>query len=712
MSISATSLSNNYSETIQATIVESASIVPDKLQLAPTSNELIAFESFSIPSVFDQETTCDCLTPYFDIQATVIPKKRTVTATANYCLPTEQLSEEGIVVWLYRGFSFDSAQINNAPCALEPLDEKNYSLPYQPVATPYLLQTDIDIQAFEAITLEFTYSGKMEADCGLDKNDVELAFYTTWFPQVEGVYSYAHDLTLTLPSDYTAISNGALLNVSENKDTKTYHWQDEAGDSVEDINVIAKTNFKKLEATNETGQSITIHHTNLNSNIAKILPDTTLRFLDYYSQLFGPLPNNNTHIDLVLVPRSGMSYSRIPLMVVTEDNFNSEDTIMKAFKIIAHELAHFWWELTDTTSSHNWIDEGMAEYCALLAMEKIFGAEKTKPFYARSIQKAADHTFEKPLSQIGREEEDGTFYYTLGMLTFSSLHATMGDDVFFGFANELMQREKTQPLTTSALLNTAERWGGNEAASIVEQLTINIPNIPMINVTWQTHENPDSSWTLQAKINAQAQNTVSQVPVHILCANNSVTEQYLDLTPGNNELSIIVPQKPTEIIINPENKIALLTGDALRLHRYNQLDDTYFQNTVSVSETKLITLHQHIETLQAQHPEDPHTDYFSGVVSYLDKNYAQALSHLNIALNKLGNEDTLLKPKEYFSLKSHILVYKGMVLDALNRREEAIACYQIVSASKEKTWQWAKYRADMFMEEAYDPTKDTENGFN
>ncbi|MBU0505215.1 MAG: M1 family aminopeptidase [bacterium] len=712
MVIAATSLSNNFSETVQTTNFNSTPITQNNPHLAQAPNELIAFESFSVPSIFSHETTCDCLEPYFDIQANIIPKKRIITATASYCIPTEQLSETEIIVWLYRGFSFDSVFLNNSPCTVEPLDAESYPLPYQPVAKPFRLQTDIDIQEFEAITLEFTYSGKMEKDFGLGKNDVELAFYTTWFPQVEGVHSYAHDLTLTLPSDYTAVSNGALLDVSENKETKTYHWQDEAGDSVEDINVIAKKDFRTLEASNETGQSITVYHTNLKPNIAQILPNTTLRFLDFYSNLFGPLPSNNTHIDLVLVPRSGMSYSRIPLIVVTEDNFNSDEKLMKAFKIVAHELAHFWWELTNTASSDNWIDEGMAEYCALLAMEAVFGPKKTQPFYARAIQQVADHTFEKPLAQTRREEEDGTFYYSLGMLTFSSLHKVMGDDNFFGFANNLMQREKTQPLTTRELLDRAESWGGKEAVSIIEQLASSIPNIPMINLEWQTHENSDSSWTLEANINVQTQTPIPQVPVHILCANNTVIEQQLGLTPGNNEISITVPQKPTEAILNPENKMALLTGDALRLYRYNQLDNAYFQNTVSVSETKLITLRQHIDTLQDQHPNTPHTNYFAGMVCYLEKNYIQALNHFNAALEKLGNEDMLLQPKEYFSLKSHILVYKGMVLDALNRREEAVACYKIVSASDEKTWQWAKYRADMFIEEAYDPAKDTEEGFN
>lgn len=59
------------------------------------------------------------------------------------------------------------------------------------------------------------------------------------------------------------------------------------------------------------------------------------------------------------------------------------------------------------------------------------------------------------------------------------------------------------------------------------------------------------------------------------------------------------------------------------------------------------------------------------------------------------------KPMNRISLKAQSLVYKGMMLDLLGRRDEAVLCYEQVLSSKDPLWKWSRYGAGKYLETPY-----------
>lgn len=163
------------------------------------------------------------------------------------------------------------------------------------------------------------------------------------------------------------------------------------------------------------------------------------RSLAYYSQNFSPYRHRQARI--IEFPRYGefaqafpgtMPYSEgIGFIAQIEEE---EEDIDMVFYVVAHEMAHQWWAhqvIGANMQGATMLSETMAQYSALMVMEKEYGSERMQKFlkyemdrYLRARGQETEQ--EKPLMEINHNQ--GYIRYRKGSVVMYYLKEMIGEE--------------------------------------------------------------------------------------------------------------------------------------------------------------------------------------------------------------------------------------------------------------------------------------------
>jgi ABC-type transport system involved in multi-copper enzyme maturation permease subunit len=115
------------------------------------------------------------------------------------------------------------------------------------------------------------------------------------------------------------------------------------------------------------------------------------------------------------------------------DDLRDEDKLDKVFYVTAHEVAHQWWAYQVTggvVQGCELLSESMAQYSALMAMEKDYGADKMKRFLRYELDgylrgRGEEAKAEPPLMLV---EDEPYVFYKKGSLVMYALRDYIGED--------------------------------------------------------------------------------------------------------------------------------------------------------------------------------------------------------------------------------------------------------------------------------------------
>ena len=216
---------------------------------------------------------------------------------------------------------------------------------------------------------------------------VELASYSAWYPIYKGMIHFGYELEINLPSSYITTTNGILMQSQAGNGSTRSTWR--SSDSCFDIVIISSPKLTMLEQI-RMGTRIELFHSQVPEAymLEKMnILDTAIQRL---SSFYGPSETGGI-LRCVNSPRSGWGYSRVPLFVMSEEyilsQLDQEHGRTRIFHDIIHELAHFWWRISDTSTPDDWINEGLAEFSAYRLSEEFFG----KSFAATLAEEYREH---------------------------------------------------------------------------------------------------------------------------------------------------------------------------------------------------------------------------------------------------------------------------------------------------------------------------------
>ena len=156
--------------------------------------------------------------------------------------------------------------------------------------------------------------------------------------------------------------------------------------------------------------------------------------LDYFTREYGPYPYS--HLRIIEIPRyGGFGRAMANTISFTENYFDTrveEGQVDMPFYGTAHEIAHQWWGgmvRGAAVPGHGLLSESLANYSAMILVEKTFGREAARKVYdfqmERYLRGRAEQSHEVPALVVG---DQPYIAYRKGAIAMYTLREHIGEE--------------------------------------------------------------------------------------------------------------------------------------------------------------------------------------------------------------------------------------------------------------------------------------------
>ncbi|MBT2387174.1 M1 family metallopeptidase [Streptomyces sp. ISL-11] len=283
-----------------------------------------------------------------------------------------------------------------------------------------------------------------------------------WFPGNHHPSDKAtYDITVTVPTGYTAVANGELRRKEERDGRTTFSWHN--GEPM--ASYLASVAVNEFEVTTGRAGELPLYiaahpkEAAAGRKMAKLLPE----ILPWASGLFGPYPFSSA--GAVIDHNNYVDYA---LETQTKPYFDSAPTD----EIVVHELAHQWFgnSVTPRTWRDMWLNESWAQYAEWLWEEKRGG---------RTVQRIFDDFYDgkddespgiwafPPASPTPETVSDPPVYGR-GAMVLHKVRRAVGDDTFFAIARTWAADHRHGNADTAQFIALCEKKSGKDLGALFD----------------------------------------------------------------------------------------------------------------------------------------------------------------------------------------------------------------------------------------------------
>ncbi|MEH2330218.1 M1 family metallopeptidase [Nostoc sp.] len=300
-----------------------------------------------------------------------------------------------------------------------------------------------------------------------------------WFPCFDypGQLSTS-EIRVRVPNPLVAISNGELIDTTEDGDYKIYHWSQQQVHPTY-LMTLAVGDFAEIR-DEWKGKAVTYYVEKGREEDAKRSMDKTPRMIEFLSQKYGypyPFPKYaQVCVDDFIF--GGMENTSTTLLTdrcllderAALDNRNTE-------ALVVHELAHQWFGdlVVIKHWSHAWIKEGMASYSEVMWTEQEYSLEEAAYYRlleARRYLSEDSSRYRRPMvTHVYREaiELYDRHIYEKGSCVYHMIRAQLGDELFWQAIQTFVQDNAHKTVETVDLLRAIEKATGRNFLFLFDQ---------------------------------------------------------------------------------------------------------------------------------------------------------------------------------------------------------------------------------------------------
>ena len=502
------------------------------------------------------------------------PETHRLTATDVLHLPKSLFKQTPLSFALNQHFTIDRVMVNDQPVSV-------VNTPVGPSSLTRFTQWVIKdppaslSESHTLPTLTIAYHGQINesptASEGLrfvrpDKTNghigpegIYLTSETFWYPTWEQ-HLVTFDVTLTLPSDWQAITQGQETAQAVKDSQGISQWSiqspTEALTVAANHFVVQKKPWRDIQLA-----------TYLFPDEAPLAPqylEATATYLDLYTTLLGPYPFSQFAVVENFFP-SGLGMPSFTLL--------GQSIVRRGYTqpySLGHEIVHSWFgnSVFNDFAKGNWV-EGLTTYLANYYYDEATGnhesANKTRRRMMDEYNLYANPEKDYPISQFHHKETriDNAVGYQKTALVFHMLRQKIGDAAFFKGVRQIIQKGTGQYVEWKDLKRMFSEVAGQDLSEFFKQW-VEQPGAPSITLH-DLSVRPDPLRLDQSMVSG----TISQrgsiynlsIPINVTLQDESTYNTTITLDQTRQPFTLNVPGTPTSVTLDPEHNWLL------RLHR-------------------------------------------------------------------------------------------------------------------------------------------------
>jgi hypothetical protein len=346
----------------------------------------------------------------------------------------------------------------------------------------------------------------------------------------------------------------------------------------------------RYSVTREQAGAVTLevyHHPEHGTNVPRMLK-AMRDALSYASTEFGPYQHEVARI--IEFPRYRRFAQSFPgTMPYSEaigfiTDLRDTSRIDMVYYVVAHEVAHQWWGhqvLGPRMQGSTMLVESMAQYTALMVMEKEYGCKAMRRFlkYERDNYlrgRGQEGIGELPLMRV---EDQQYIHYNKGSVVMYALRALIGEEqvnsAYRSMVDSFAFGEAPYP-TTLDLYRALEAVTPDSLHYLLVDGLLRITFYRNTLSSASAIEHADGSWTVTAsitcaKLHADPSGKETEVPmndwidVSVRVEGGKEVKQRVRLLSGKNHVHITTSLKPLEVLLDPDHLFFDREGEDDRL---------------------------------------------------------------------------------------------------------------------------------------------------
>ncbi len=481
------------------------------------------------------------------LQVTLAPATSMITARDTITLPDDLAKQEYFEFLLHEGLNPASTTHT-----IETLATPNNSIQHH-----YRVKLTADNQP---ITLEYSgvinhpisaegeqYARGFKETPGLiNAEGIFLAGSTLWYPVVPNQL-VSFDLSITLPSDWTAISQGVRSYNKKDNATQVVQWKE--AQPQDDIFVIANRYHEYSQSAGATEAMVFLRDED--EALAQKYLDTTAQYLSMYNKLLGPYP-----------------YKKFAMV----ENFWDTGYGMPSFTLLGprvirfpfilhssypHEILHNWWGngVFVDYDKGNWA-EGLTTYLAdhLIAEQR----GKATAYRRDVLQRYSDFVSDGrdfPLSQFRSRHSSATEAVGYGktLMLFHMLRQQLGNRDFVRALATLYRKQRFTITSFHDVEAVFSQVSDQDLSPFFAQW-VQRSGAPSLKLSTATVVKKDRQYQLSTSLTQQQSGTPFrlQVPVMIYLEGQSEPHvEMVSMTTSQIDISFAFDARPLRIEVDP-----------------------------------------------------------------------------------------------------------------------------------------------------------------
>ena len=312
-----------------------------------------------------------------------------------------------------------------------------------------------------------------------------------WFPCWDTPEDrYTTEIAATVKKPFMAISNGALLSVSDAEPGwRTYHWSEQHEHASYLVSLVVG-DYQKLDLPGATVPVMVYAHERDTRDWHRSF-DQTVDMIAFFEDYTGaPYPWEKYAMVLVDDFMYG-GMENTSATTLTSNTIHDERAHLdnSSEGLVAHELAHQWFGdlLTCHSWAHAWLNEGWASYAEGLYMEARHGRDEMIQDLVSSLDWYREAGYTRRMDEMAYVHPDDLFdghTYIKGAWILHMLRAKLGDEAFKRGVRRYVAVHRGKSVEPDDLRRAFEDATGAQLQTFFEQW-VERPGHPQLDVSWR-----------------------------------------------------------------------------------------------------------------------------------------------------------------------------------------------------------------------------------